>query len=103
MEFSKNFVHLIYFRYYLTRISQEIVQEWLVSIFCYLLRLLKGFFFLLLFILCNHLTDRKKKKQAMSLSEFHAAVATTEPEQPPASSRINWADEMEALDEDDRT
>ena len=58
--------------------------------------------FFYLSILCNHSKDRKKKKQAMSLSEFHAAVATTEPEQPAASSRINWADEMEALDEDDR-
>jgi hypothetical protein len=39
----------------------------------------------------------------MSLSEFHATVASseTEPSQP-AAARMNWADEMEALDEDDR-
>lgn len=46
------------------------------------------------------MANRKKKKQAMSLSEFHATVATTEETAPPAPSRMNWADEMEALDED---
>jgi len=52
--------------------------------------------------------DRKKKKQAMSLGEFYATVGggneeTSAPSAQPSSLvRINWADEMEALDEDSR-